>query len=321
MNKFISIGTNKLAIGLCQKMAYTTISEALLSSKMKGIFKYEYSFKNDKIYVVLIRDVIDKWRSGYLQELDNLSPLNLWSHMGLPRSSIPSEQPIGYRFNFLIKNTRDLRVWVEPDMSDSKREGLDIEKFCEIHDVNNDLSWMWSKHAQFWKWNHFTLHSLSHMSKFENIYFLELDDLSNPKFLKWLQEKDEKWKAVEEIPRYGKHTNSGNGPLSKFLDSFFKEYQAGNILQDKKLVSPFYGDHSLFERHLYNNLHIEKFDIRDNISNDFDPDFDYFSRARGLNELDSKNLKGLCKLMQKNVDMIRKKHSRYLNFRYNSFKD
>jgi len=337
MNKFISIGTNKLAIGLCQKMAYTTILEALLSSKMKGIFKNEYSFKNDKIYVVLIRDVIDKWRSGYLQDLEHLSQLDIWTHLGLSRSSIPSEQPIGYRFNFLIKNTRDLRVWVEPDMSDSKREEiglaplrigpqpstwqlpyseLDIEKFCEIHDVNNDLSWMWSKHAQFWKWNYFTLHSLSHMSKFENIYFLELDDLSNPKFLKWLQEKDEKWKAVEEIPRYGKHTNSGNGPLSKFLDSFFKEYQAGNILQDKKLVSPFYGDHSLFERHLYNNLHIEKLQDLE-----YDPDFDYFSPAQGLNELDSKNLKGLCKLMQKNVDMIRKKHSRYLNFRYNSFKD
>jgi hypothetical protein len=50
MNNFISIGTNKLAIGLCQKMAYTTISESLLSSKMKGIFKYKYSFKYDFKY-------------------------------------------------------------------------------------------------------------------------------------------------------------------------------------------------------------------------------------------------------------------------------
>ena len=39
-----------------------------------------------------------------------------------------------------------------------------------------------------------------------NIYFLELKDLSNPKFLIWLQEKDEKWKVVKEIPHSNKTT-------------------------------------------------------------------------------------------------------------------
>ena len=127
----------------------------------------------------LIRDIIDKWKSGYYQnlkvELQRLYPKS-------------DERPyVGKFLSFfqpLSKNLFNTFVDVDTDM-------LDI--IAEMHDVNNDLSWMWSKHAQFWKWNYFTLHSLSHMSKFENIYFLELDDLSNPKFLEWLKEQQGVW--------------------------------------------------------------------------------------------------------------------------------
>ena len=34
----------------------------------------------------------------------------------------------------------------------------------------------------------------------ENVFFVELKDLSNPKFLDWVKEKDSDWKVVESIP-------------------------------------------------------------------------------------------------------------------------
>ena len=41
--------------------------------------------------------------------------------------------------------------------------------------------------------------SLMKMSEVENIYFLELKDLSNPKFLEWLIKQDEAWEGVKSI--------------------------------------------------------------------------------------------------------------------------
>ena len=62
MHKFISIGTDKLSIGKRIKMG--TRSLDTLPFK-----EYSVLGKNQTI-VVLIRDVIDKWKSGYKQELE-----------------------------------------------------------------------------------------------------------------------------------------------------------------------------------------------------------------------------------------------------------
>ena len=65
--------------------------------------------------------------------------------------------------------------------------------------------------------------------------FLELKDLSNVKFLEWLQDTDDNWNIVEEIP----HMNiKSNSILEKQLDIFWEEYYNDDILRDKKLFNP-----------------------------------------------------------------------------------
>ena len=59
MHKFISIGTDKLSIGKRIKMG--TRSLDTLPFKQYGVLG------KNQTTVVLIRDVLDKWKSGYKQ--------------------------------------------------------------------------------------------------------------------------------------------------------------------------------------------------------------------------------------------------------------
>ena len=62
MNNFISIGTDKLSIGYRIKMGTRSLDTLPFR-------QYDVLDKNQTT-VVLIRDVIDKWKSGYKQELE-----------------------------------------------------------------------------------------------------------------------------------------------------------------------------------------------------------------------------------------------------------
>jgi len=139
---------------------------------------------------------------------------------------------------------------------------LDI--IAEMHDINNDLSWMISHHAAFWQWNNHVDISLMKMSEVENIYFLDLKDLSNPKFLEWLRKQDKAWEGVKSINKISSSGDLGGwhkklhqykdgmiGGLDKWgcftppgfwssMDLFWKEYKEGKILKDKVLACPFY---------------------------------------------------------------------------------
>ena len=61
MNNFESIGTDKLSIGKRMKMGTLTLDSLP--------FKIHNLLDETKIVVVLIRDVRDKWKSVYIQEL------------------------------------------------------------------------------------------------------------------------------------------------------------------------------------------------------------------------------------------------------------
>ena len=93
------------------------------------------------------------------------------------------------------------------------------------HEIDNDLSWMTQGNTIFWYWNNPQWESYDSISVDQrnprhiqdryngsgiqtkwnlytlllepNVYFLELEHLSDPKFLEWLQEKDEDWKEVK----------------------------------------------------------------------------------------------------------------------------
>jgi len=132
------------------------------------------------------------------------------------------------------------------------------------HEIDNDLSWMTHGNTIFWYWNNPQWESYDSISVDQrnprhiqpryngsgiqtkwnlytlllepNVYFLELEHLSDPKFLKWLQSKDESWKTVNKID----HKYKTKRIFYDNYDLFWKEYSEGKILQDKCLVNPLY---------------------------------------------------------------------------------
>jgi hypothetical protein len=220
--RFNNIGTDKIGVSLCNKMGTHSLHALLISHQVyqpertqdyekypKGLFSHLIhedpgEFKNDKKYAILLRDSFDKWESGYWQEVQMLYP-----------------------------------GWLEHDTE------LDI--MWKIHDpmnswyyINADIqtgnSWMFNGHGDFWKWNNSNSVPLGVYAQLPNIYFLELKDLSNPKFLEWLKEQDEEWESVIKIP----HRNaSKHFDIRRTVEQLWKEYNEGLILQDKVLVCPF----------------------------------------------------------------------------------
>jgi len=176
---------------------------------------FDGTTNNGKV-IVLLRDSLAKWKSGYYQE----------SQMDFFKASWSGFQHLYDKFHW---NDKDRTT----DHSDL--EELLIPNFG----INSDLNWMAVNHAEFWSWcsSHHSYEeyhfSLLDLSKIPNVYFVELKDLSNPKFLKWLQSEDEKWKYISKIP----HENNSRLRKDEFwkIHDFFWNYYHGN-----DLVNPFY---------------------------------------------------------------------------------
>ena len=279
---FENIGTEKVTIGLRLRMGECTLNSLLktypsvflnklddgsydmedqnshyLKGRERQLFqplgkgmKYVRNYvSGDRKVVILIRDIIDKWKSGYYQNLKVELQQRYSNNDENQGKFLSFFQP------FFLKNIYNTFVDVDTDM-------LDI--IAEVHDVNNDLSWMITGHANFWLWNNNDDISLMKMSEVENMYFLELKDLSNPKFLEWLRKQDKAWEGVKSINKIsssgdlgGWHTKlhqhedgiiDGQDMWGCFtppgfwssMDLFWKEYKEGKILKGKVLACPFY---------------------------------------------------------------------------------
>jgi len=277
------IGTDKIGISINLRCGHTSLKK--LREDYPSVIKdYDTVDKKQNI-VVVIRDVIDKWKSGYQREF---------------------YQMLRYRSNYVVEN-----IIVQDDRY--KESNFPVEEFlillntgyyikhsftedtyinmiglniiAGLHNYHGNLKWMITKHAKFWSWirsisspvNQKTLFELSYIP---NIWFVELKDLSNPKFLEWLQEKDESWKVVKEILniRPGGEVKDTSKNFWNSMDIFFSEYKKGKIFQDKKLVCPFY------------NLQANK------------------------SKLELEVMEELRNKEQKMVDCIRVNHERYLRF-------
>ena len=114
-------------------------------------------------------------------------------------------------------------------------------KLYEWNGVTN-LNWILEHHAKFWMWNDEGLandSTQSHMgllsyTELENYYFLELKDLSNPKFINWLGEQDSSWKNVKfEIE------NQRPPHFKLQFEQFWDEYNEQKICKGSFLVSPY----------------------------------------------------------------------------------
>ena len=275
MDNFISIGTDKLSIGKRIKMG--TRSLDTLPFK-----QYDVLGKNQTT-VVLIRDVFDKWKSGYKQELEEKFEhgTNLFNFIERPENLNPNAlRRFWQRFKYGYYTT-----YTNPD----KVTLVGLEIIQKLHDYYADLSWIHYSHAEFWMWNDDYHKSLWELSLNPNVYFLDLKDLSNPKFLEWAQKVDDDWKKVIEIPH-------NNETLEKFwpsMELLWKEYNEYKILKGEILVSPF------FQTKLP----------------DFIEDKEFIYR-----EVDSETtLKfavhfKLLEFHQDSVDYIRDSHERYLKF-------
>tara|TARA_R110000824_G_scaffold380701_2_gene573174 strand:- start:1556 stop:3103 length:1548 start_codon:yes stop_codon:yes gene_type:complete len=196
---FARVGTDDLFIGNNRKMGSSS-----LSNLKKSEIIHKNSFLSRGTCIIIIRDIIDKWRSGFTTECIYFSQI---------KDLYPK------KYFIPIPKTNNI-----------------IEKILNTHRVDTDIGWMTERHSKFWQWNDENNISLLDMSKMKNIYFLELKNLSNPKFLKWLHERDDGWKSVEEIPYF----NKTDDDIFNLYDSFWKSYQKGKILKDEILVNPFY---------------------------------------------------------------------------------
>jgi hypothetical protein len=270
------MGTDKLSIGKQFKMGTSSLD--ILPFKQYGVLN------KNQTTVVLIRDVLDKWKSGYKQELQEYmeDETNLFKFIDRPENLNPNalrrfwKRLGGYYTTFTNPDTVTL---------------VGLEILSKLHDYYADLSWIHCNHAEFWRWNYHELTTLSlwELSLNPNVYFLELKDLSNPEFLEWAQKLDDDWKKVIEIP----HENETPEEFWPQMELLWKEYNEGKILKGKILASPF------FETKLPDFIDGKEFTYRE---------IDSVTRLKF--DVHFK----LLEFHQDSVDYIRDSHERYLKF-------
>ena len=96
---------------------------------------------------MLIRDVIDKWKSGYKQELEEKFEhgTNLFNFVDRPENVHPQ---VLRRFWQRLKYGY-YTTFTDPD--EVTLVGLEIMQ--KLHDYYADLNWIHYSHAEFWMWN------------------------------------------------------------------------------------------------------------------------------------------------------------------------
>tara|TARA_B100000029_G_scaffold516221_1_gene627758 strand:- start:4873 stop:5676 length:804 start_codon:yes stop_codon:yes gene_type:complete len=262
--RYLAVGTGKVHIGSCRKAGSSSLQFLVDSNESVTLKRYDSSFR-DNIFVLLLRDVEERWKSGTITDC----PYEAIEYVNYTHTRWGEQQ------YFVGEMDKDGKVWLDDNF---------LAEITKHHSVTSDLSWMLNDlHTKFWEWNtpseeHPTDISLLEFSKFENIYFLELKDLSNPKFLKWLQERDSEWECIEEIPHKNPSVNIVEPDMQKKFkegyDNFWNSYQNGKILKDKVLVNPFFDlpgndlvDEFKYKINLVKNEQLVVDDIRENHKN------------------------------------------------------
>ena len=172
-------------------------------SQMSVVDSLENKINENFVYVFLLRDVKDKWESGYIEELFTY---------GFFREGKYGED------KFVIDNP---------------------EHWNKIHDTSYDVSWMWGGHADFPEYSVSFEYALCH----PNIYFLDLKDLSNPKFLEWAVTRDSRWECVEEIVADNVTPTNKKECVKQYWENYRIESQSDvdkKIERKSKLVCPIY---------------------------------------------------------------------------------
>ena len=205
---FVAIGTKKLWIGSGRKCASTTIHKLYQRNSLNQKFFMEDEMKEDVKFVVVIRNVWEKWRSGMLTDCPYVEKTYDFFDHTKTRNWGPKDEDGKFSLKFFYD---------------------DIVKH---HSVDSDLSWMWNKdHTRFWEWNNDSLNSLGELCKRKNVYFLELSKLNSLEFREWCVSHEPAWKSIETI-------KTNNTSPSAGYNNFWRLYEHGGILRNSELLNP-----------------------------------------------------------------------------------
>ena len=270
MMRFHSIGTDNLRIGVSTKMASGALDSMVHTAHL--IRRY-HTYEDNIKYVVLIRDAMDKYKAGYKQDLLEKVDNDPWPDSESGYYPLDPKPIFKSFFHRIFVTTK-----VESFESNNEKIRWGIDQIVNAHEFRGDSSYRWLKeeHMLFKIWNQWqndVSWTLMNLGELKNIYFLELKDLSNPKFLEWLQEKDEKWKEYRGYRVGGNPLSirSGIPQINKTdnyfwtnMDLFWKEYTEGKIAKGVLLNSPFYPTENTEIKDILKDIELEQ-EIIDNI--------------------------------------------------------
>tara|TARA_A100001515_G_scaffold51307_1_gene40450 strand:- start:1229 stop:2068 length:840 start_codon:yes stop_codon:yes gene_type:complete len=268
--RFHSIGTDNLRIGVSTKMASGALDSMVHTAHL--IRRY-HTYEDNIKYVVLIRDAMDKYKAGYKQDLLEKVDNDPWPDSESGYYPLDPKPIFKSFFHRIFVTTK-----VESFESNNEKIRWGIDQIVNAHEFRGDSSYRWLKeeHMLFKIWNQWqndVSWTLMNLGELKNIYFLELKDLSNPKFLEWLQEKDEKWKEYRGYRVGGNPLSirSGIPQINKTdnyfwtnMDLFWKEYTEGKIAKGVLLNSPFYPTENTEIKDILKDIELEQ-EIIDNI--------------------------------------------------------
>lgn len=206
--RFLAIGTKKLWIGTARKCASSTLHKLQEKNSLNIKRFRENDMKEDVKFVVVIRNVWDKWRSGMMTDSPYLS--DEYQNLNLNNENFVGEfdEEGYYSFKHLYDN------------------------IIKYHSTECDLSWMWNRrHTRFWEWNNSSLNSLKELSKRKNVYFVEISKLNTQLFREWCISQEGEWESVETI-------KTSNTSASVGYYNFWKLYKHGGVLRNSALVNP-----------------------------------------------------------------------------------
>ena len=272
--RFHSIGTDNLRIGVSPKMASGALDSMVHTAHL--IRRY-HTYEDNIKYVVLIRDAMDKYKAGYKQDLLEKLDIDPWPDSESGHYPMDPEPLFKSFFHRIFVTTK-----VESFESNNEKIRWGIDQIVNAHELNGgqrgDSSYRWLRHGhmsfRIWnQWQNDVSWTLMNLGELKNIYFLELKDLSNPKFLEWLQEKDEKWKEYRGYRAGGNplsirpgipQINKTDNHFWTNMDLFWKEYTEGKIAKGVLLNSPFYPTENTEIKDILKDIELEQESV-DNI--------------------------------------------------------
>ncbi len=208
MNDFSAVGTNKLWIGSARKCASTTLHRLQKTNSLNHIKFKEHEMEEALTFVVVVRNVWERWRSGLMTDSPYIS--HEYENFDLSKKNFVGETNEVGKYSF------------KPFYDD----------IIKYHAPACDLSWMWNEdHTKFWEWNNDSLNSLKELSKRKNVYFVELSKLNTQSFREWCISQEREWKYVETI-------KTSNTSSSVGYYNFWKLYKHGGVLRNLELVNP-----------------------------------------------------------------------------------